>query len=469
MINMQLSEAASMIKAKHIGDDVFFSSVSTDTRSLKKNDLFVALSGERYDGHDYVEQAKDLGAVAAMVSQEIQEILPALLVPDTRKGLGQLASAWRDRLKLSLVAVTGSNGKTTVKEMLASILGQQGEVLATKGNLNNEIGMPLTLLEMQDQHKYAVIEMGASHKDEIDYLTRLARPNVALITNAGPAHLEGFGDIEGVAHAKGEIFSGLDSSGTAIINADDDYADYWKALARKYRVVTFGINNEADIKADWKQKEGFTDVCIQTPAGQIDLTLKLPGRHNVMNALAATAAAYALGIENEKIRKGLEGVQPVKGRLQFREGAGGMHVLDDTYNANPSSLQAALNVLSSLPGKKWLVLGDMAELGMDSEILHRQAGLQARESGVERLYLTGRNSEHAVQSFGSGARFIEDKTRLVDAVSTDWKNEGDKQGTVLVKGSRSMRMEEVVDLLVTENGKSDNEYKSSGSAKTGGR
>jgi len=469
MMEMQLSEAAAMINAKHIGDDALFSSVSTDTRSLKKNDLFVALSGDRYDGHEYVEQAKDLGAVAAMVSQEMQEILPVLLVPDTRKGLGQLASVWRDRLELSLVAITGSNGKTTVKEMLASILGQQGEVLATKGNLNNEIGMPLTLLKLQDQHKFAVIEMGASHKGEIDYLTGLAKPDVALVTNAGAAHLEGFGDVEGVAQAKGEIFSGLDSNGTAIINADDDYAGYWKNLVGKRRVVTFGINNEADLKAEWKQKEGITEVCMRTPSGQITLKLKLSGRHNVMNALAAAAAAHALGVKNEKIRKGLEAMQVVKGRLQFRKGVNGMQVLDDTYNANPSSLQAALNVLSSLPGRKWLVLGDMAELGEDSEDMHRQAGVQAREFGVERLYLTGRNSEFAVQGFGSGACFIEDKAQLVDSVSADWETEGSTQGTVLVKGSRSMQMEEVVDLLGAENEERGNEYKFSGSAKKGGR
>ena len=467
MIEMQLSEAAVMINAKHVGDDAFFSSVSTDTRSLKKNDLFVALSGENYDGHNYVKQAKDLGAVAAMVSREIQEKLPVLLVPDTRKGLGQLASVWRDRLELSLVAITGSNGKTTVKEMLASILGQQGEVLSTKGNLNNEIGMPLTLLRMQDHHEFSVIEMGANHKGEIDYLTGLAKPDVALITNAASAHLEGFGSVEGVAQAKGEIFSGLDSNGTAIINADDDYAGYWKSLIGKRRVVTFGIDNEADLKAEWKQKEGFTEVCMYTPSGQIMLKLALPGRHNVMNALAAAAAAYSLGINNESIKKGLETMRAVKGRLQFIEGVSGMQVLDDTYNANPSSLQAALNVLSSLPGRRWLVLGDMAELGLDSEGLHRQAGLQARESGVERLYLTGRNSEFAAQSFGFGACFIEDKARLVEAVSADWKSEGEMQGTVLVKGSRSMKMEEVVDLLAAENKKSGNECKSSGPAKTG--
>lgn len=451
MTGMQLSEAAAMINAEHIGDDAFFSSVSTDTRSLNKNDLFIAIRGDNFDGHNYIEQAINRGAVAVMVSQRLQDMFPMLLVSDTRIGLGQLASVWRDQLDLSLAAITGSNGKTTVKEMLASILGQQGEVLATKGNLNNDIGMPLTLLELQDQHQFAVIEMGASHKGEINYLSGLAKPDVALITNAAPAHLEGFGSIEGVAHAKGEIFSGLSINGTAVINADDDFADYWKDLAGEHRVLTFGIDKQADLQADWKIENGRTEVFMHTPFGEIRVQLQLPGRHNVMNALAAATVAYALEIDKEKIQAGLEKMQAVKGRLQLREGVDGMSVLDDTYNANPSSLQAALDVLSSYSGRKWLVLGDMAELGENSEELHRQAGAQALESGVERLYLTGRTSKYAAESFGEDAQFIEDRGQLVEAVCADWNSEKEKHGFVLVKGSRSMRMEEVVDLLTSDN------------------
>lgn len=451
MSGMQLSEAAAMINAEHIGDDVFFSSVSTDTRSIGKDDLFVALCGERFDAHNFVKQAGEYGAVAAMVSQKLQVMLPMLLVPDTRKGLGQLASVWRDRLALTLIAITGSNGKTTVKEMLASILSQQSEVLATKGNLNNDIGMPLTLLKIQDQHQFAVIEMGANHKGEINYLSGLAKPDVALITNAGHAHLEGFGSIEGVAQAKGEIFSGLNTNGIAVINADDEYADYWKSLVGERRVLTFGITKPADFRADWKLKKGITEVCMYTPLGEIKLCLHLPGKHNVMNALAAATVAYALKVGEEDIRAGLELMQAVKGRLQLREGIDGMNILDDTYNANPFSLQAALDVLSSHSGRRWLILGDMAELGEDSMALHYQAGVQALESGVDRLYLTGRYSEHAVKSFGERARFIEDKSQLAEAVCADWKSEGCTRGTVLVKGSRSMQMEEVVDLLVVGN------------------
>lgn len=476
MTGMQLSEAAAMINAEHIGDDAFFSSVSTDTRSLSNNDLFIAICGEKYDGHDYISQAKDNGAVAAMVSRRLQDILPMLLVPDTRLGLGQLASVWRDQRELSLVAITGSNGKTTVKEMLASILSQQGKVLATKGNLNNDIGMPLTLLEMQDQHQFAVIEMGANHQGEINYLSGLAKPDVALITNAGAAHLEGFGSIEGVAQAKGEIFSGLGLNGIAVINADDAFADYWKDLVSEYRVLTFGTDKKADLQADWKVVNGRTEVRIVTPMGEIKVQLQLPGRHNVMNALAAATVAYALDVDNEKIRTGLERTQTVKGRLQLRESANGMNVLDDTYNANPSSLKAALDVLSSFSGRKWLILGDMAELGESSEDLHRQAGVQALESGVERLYLTGRYSKVAAESFGAGAQFIEDRSQLAETVCADWNNKKGNRGVVLVKGSRSMHMEEVVDLLMAGNRASmnkstvnkSNTYSSTGSTNMGG-
>jgi UDP-N-acetylmuramoyl-tripeptide--D-alanyl-D-alanine ligase len=272
-------------------------------------------------------------------------------VDDTRLGLGRLASAWRARYSLQLVAITGSNGKTTVKEMLAAILAQQGEVLATQGNLNNEIGAPLTLLRIRDEHRFAVIEMGASHAGEIRYLTRLAKPHVALITNAAAAHLEGFGSIEGVASAKGEIYEGLDADGIAVINADDVYAEQWRQCAGSHQVVSFGLQQAADVNAEWKIVDAMSYVHMHTPQGEISLQLALLGRHNIMNALAATAAALALDIGLEHIRTGLESLQPVKGRMQLLAGIAGMQIINDTYNANPSSLQAALDTLSEMPEK----------------------------------------------------------------------------------------------------------------------
>lgn len=443
MDSMRLSEAAALIHARYSGEDVSFSRVSTDTRTLHGGDLFVALSGEHFDGHDYIDQAGHQGAVAVMLSRPGEISLPALQVEDTRLGLGRLAAVWRRRYHLPVVAITGSNGKTTVKEMVAAILGQQGEVLATRGNLNNEIGLPLTLLQIRERHRYAVVEMGASHAGEIGYLTQLAAPRVAVITNAAPAHLEGFGSVEGVARAKGEIFAGLDEEGIAIINADDAYADYWRECAASRRVVTFGMQQPADVTAQWLATEGLSRLQLQTPQGEVELQLHLPGRHNGMNALAAAAVAVALGIGLDKIRAGLASLQPVAGRMQLLDGLPGMRVIDDTYNANPSSLQAALQSLQSMPGSRWLVLGDMAELGEEAGRLHAEAGRQARAAGVQRLYAFGPNSAKAVEAFGETGYHFTDLESLVAALCAEWRG----SGVVLVKGSRSMRMERVVQAL----------------------
>lgn len=443
MDSMRLSEAAELIHARHSGEDVIFSSVSTDTRTIHQGDLFVALSGEHFDGHDYIEQAGSQGAVAVMLSKPGEGSLPALQVEDTRLGLGRLAAVWRSRYRLPVVAVTGSNGKTTVKEMVASILGRQGEVLATRGNLNNEIGLPLTLLQMRERHHFAVVEMGASHAGEIRYLTRLASPHVALITNAAPAHLEGFGSVEGVAKAKGEIFEGLDEGGVAIINADDPHADYWRASAAPHRVVTFGMQQSADVSAQWSVEEGVSHLQLQTPQGSMEVRLHLLGRHNCMNALAAAAVAVALEVGLEHVARGLATLQPVKGRMQLLAGLPGMQIINDTYNANPASLQAALQTLQEMPGTKWLVLGDMAELGADAVRLHAEAGRQARAAGVQRLFALGPNSASAAESFGGYGFHFTDSEQLVGAVCAEWQG----SGVVLVKGSRSMRMERVVEAL----------------------
>ncbi len=442
-MQMQLSEAADQLHAELIGEDVAFSHVGTDTRVLQQGDLFVALIGENFDGHHYLQQAQEAGAIAAMVSRQAQSGMPLLKVKDTRLGLGQLASVWRQRFTLPLAAVTGSNGKTTVKEMIASIMSQQGDVLATKGNLNNDIGVPLTLLRLQDNHRSAVIEMGANHAGEIAYLCSLARPQVAVITNAAAAHLEGFGSIEGVAQAKGEIFTTLDKDGIAIINADDDFASTWQQMADNRKIIRFGINNDADVSADWTQFEDAMQLEIQTPAGRCSVRMQVMGHHNIMNALAATAVTQSMGASLEMITHGLESFKSVAGRLQVQQGLPGMQILNDTYNANPASFKAAVDVLAEMPGNKWLVLGDMGELGGDAAQIHADCGKLARDKGVDHLYAVGELSQHAVNAFGDHASWFANKADLTRQLIQDW----DSNGTLLIKGSRLMHMEEVINAL----------------------
>ena len=441
---MRLQEAAEALGARWAGEDVMLEGVSTDTRTLQAGQLFVALRGPNFDGHDYLAEAKAKGAVACMVEKPVANC-PALIVGDTRLALGQLARAWRRHFVMPLVAITGSNGKTTVKEMLASVFSQQGEVLATRGNLNNDIGVPLTLFGLDSHHSSAVIEMGANHAGEIAYLTSLAEPNVAVITNAAAAHLEGFGSVEGVAKAKGEIYQGLKQDGTAIINADDDYADLWRGLAKDKKVLSFGLQKPADISARWQAGDRGSQIHITTPEGKVKLHLALLGEHNVMNALAAIAAAQAVGIKLTTIKAGLEAMQPVAGRLQLKAGLRGSRLIDDTYNANPASLAAAIEVLAGFNGKHILVLGDMGELGDDTEALHAEAGRFAKTHGVERLYTVGPMAAAAADAFGTGAQPCESH----EAVSKALQQELDADTTVLVKGSRLSQMERVVQMLAS--------------------
>ncbi len=437
---------AQALNAKLAGDEVAFNRVSTDTRTIGAGDLFVALTGPNFDGHDFVSQAQAAGAVAVMVSQQAHTSLTQIIVPDTRLALGELAAAWRAGFDIPLVAVTGSNGKTTVKEMLASILRQQGEVLVTQGNLNNDIGMPLTLLQMEQKHRYAVIEMGANHPGEIAGLTNIARPSVALITNAGAAHLEGFGSLDGVAQAKGEIYSGLSVDGMAVINADDSYSELWRGLAGEHACLSFGLEQPADVRAQWQGDASGSDVSIRVHGSVIEMRLQLPGRHNVMNALAACAAAIAVGVSRDAIQRGLENMRAVQARMQSRKGVRGALIIDDSYNANPFSLQAALQVLSMHQGEKILVLGDMGELGADASAMHAQAGRLARELGIDAVYATGELSGQAVNTFGDGARHFPDQKSLITALI----NKLDSDVAVLVKGSRFMHMEQVVTALLEQ-------------------
>jgi UDP-N-acetylmuramoyl-tripeptide--D-alanyl-D-alanine ligase len=443
MMAMQLSIAAEVLAGRCVSADVPFRGVSTDTRQLHPGSLFVALQGPNHDGHDYLDAARAQGAAAAAVSRLVKTSLPLLEVADTRLALGRLAAYWRAQFTLPVVAVTGSNGKTTVRSMLHAILSRVGRTLATQGNLNNDIGLPLTLVRLDPEDRYAVLEMGANHPGEIDYLASIAQPDVAVVTNAGPAHLEGFGDVAGVARAKGEVFARLGPQGVAILNADDRYAPLWRELTAHCRVVDFGLQADAAVHARWQGDVSGSRVALCTPWGDAQFRLPLPGRHNVMNALAASAAALAAGAGLDAIVQGLESLSPVTGRFTVHRLAQGVTVIDDTYNANPGSLQAAIDVLASAGGETWLVLGDMAELGPGALELHAEAGRQARAAGVDRLFTLGELSRAAAGSFGGNAAVFDTLEELVAAL----RHHAHDDIHILVKGSRRMRMERVVQAL----------------------
>ena len=450
MIELHLNDIKDVLGAQLIGSPVAFIGCSTDTRRLHPGSMFVALRGENFDGHDFVMTAQEQGAVALLIEKPVDCHLPKLLVHDTRKALKTLASFWRQQFDLPVIAITGSNGKTTTKEMVRSILAQQGEVLANQGNYNNEIGVPLTLFQLGKQHHYAVIEMGANHAGEIATLTHLAQPNVAVITQCAPAHLDGFKDIVGVAKAKGEIFTGLQNGGTAVINFDDAYAQLWLSQleiinARIFlNISSFGIENQAEVMAkDIRLNADSSDFILHTRSGQIEIHLPFLGRHNIMNALAATACTLACGCSLTSIREGLQNVQAVKGRLQRCQGIKGTILIDDTYNANPASLHAALKIFKNFSPPYCLVLGDMNELGSQSDVFHQQAGQLAREAGVKHLWAIGSMTRYSVESFGQGAQHFVNHEELINALSQELP----QGATVLVKGSRGMQMEQVIHAL----------------------
>lgn len=452
----RLSELAAAVGGTLVGEDRVFGSVIQDTRKLGKGELFVAIKGERFDGHTFLPQAEKLGAAGALVERASPSRLPQVVVADARQALGAYAAAWRRRFELPLVGITGSSGKTTLKEMVASILRQRGATLATRGNMNNDIGMPLTLLELDASHRYAVIEMGTNHPGEIGYLAALAAPGVGVVTNAGPAHLEFLKDVAGVAREKGAMYSEIAADGTAVINADDAYAPLWRDLAGARKVVTFGFSERADfhpLPGVLRQADaGGWQFHLISPQGETDVRVSLPGRHNVANALAAAAAAMSAGASLDDVRAGLAQAPATAGRLIVLHGLHGCRLIDDTYNANPLSLGAAIEFAVSLGGHPWLVLGDMGELGEAAAPLHAESGARARSLGIERLYALGAHSRRAVESFGPGARWFEDLDPLLQALRTDVTTDV----TLLVKGSRSMRMERVVEALRQQPAKAAN-------------
>jgi len=416
-----------------------FSGMTHDTRGLKRGNLFAALRGERVDGHRFVLDAAANGAAAALVMRVIDVPIAQIVVDDVIQAMGALAGAWRRSLDVRLVGVTGSNGKTTVKTMLAAILRRCAPTLATRGNYNNEIGVPLTLAALDQQHRFAVVEMGCGKPGDIEYLATLAGPDVGLVTNAGPAHLERLGSIEGVARTKGELFAGMGADGVAVINRDDAFFDYWAGLCSGSRTITFGQSDQADIRLSG---EGQNEI-VTTPSGSFRLVLALSGQHNRMNALAATAAAVALGVGTETIAAGLAAVESLPGRLSEREMNGGWRLIDDSYNANPASLYAGLQVLASHAGQRWLALGDMAELGEYSDKLHQELGHAARDLGVTRVFAIGPHAESVADAFGAGAETFADMQSMVRRMEDLLESDV----VCLVKGSRSSHMEQLVDLL----------------------
>ena len=457
-IQLDLMSAARAVSGRLIGENTAFFGVSTDTRSVRAGELFVALRGVKFDAHEFVVTAREQGAVAAIVAEDalnqpslatlVTNGYPLLVVKDTRLALGDLAAGWRQRFDIPLLAVTGSNGKTTSKEMLASILAAAygDAVLATRGNLNNDIGLPLTLLGLGSEHRAAIVEMGMNHPGEIAYLAGIARPNVALVTNALRAHLEGMGSVEAIAREKGTIFEGLSADGTAVFCADDPWVGLWQSQVGTRRTLCFSFSGQAPLVGVYRAHGLESWLALQYAGESIEVALALPGEHNARNALGAAGVALAAGISLADVAAGLSAFKGVKGRLQRHAGFGGAVVLDDTYNANPDSVRAAIDVLAATVGNKVLVLGDMGEIGEMSAQFHDEVGGYAKSQGIDRLYAFGEASALAAHNFGEGGVHFAKLDELVEAVKSEMRAET----TVLVKGSRFMRMERIVEAVVTD-------------------
>ncbi|PCI81873.1 MAG: hypothetical protein COB20_01035 [SAR86 cluster bacterium] len=446
--NMTLSLLAQELSGELLGEDVMFSNVSTDTRSLKSGDLYLALVGENFDGNNFIAEAARAGAGSAVISTQVESQLPALKVTDTHVALAKIANMNRRRSAAKVIALTGSQGKTTVKEMIGSILNNSTRCLATEANLNNTIGVPLTLLRVEEQHEYVVIEMGASGSGEIAFSVSATEPDIALITNASPVHIEGFGSLQGIVAAKGEIIDGLKSDGVMVLNADDSYVEDWSARAAEKRTVRFSYGNAAGDAQYFAsmvkdQDDGTSSFDLHTPEGEQALSIRFLGKHNVLNAIAASAVAMEAGASLTDVAEGLAKLNPVSGRLSRLSGMNGCHLIDDSYNANPGSFSVAIDVLSRLPGQKILVMGDMGELGIDTDSAHRSIGEYAADAELDGLWATGEKSKLAIDVYAGKGRHFENKEELIEALIDIASSEL----TVLIKGSRCSKMNEVVTAL----------------------
>lgn len=448
-MSRSLSAVANEVHGRLIGDDALFGPVTTDTRQLSPQALFVAIAGPRFDGNDFIAEARAKGAAGALVSREARGVpLPQVEVDDTRTAFGAMARAWRGNFGIPVVAVTGSAGKTTVKELIASVLGVRHRVCVTEGNLNNDIGVPLTLMRLTEDDEALVVELGANHAGEIAALGAIVEPTVGVITNAGAAHLEGFGSVAGVAAAKGELLDCLPHAGTSVLNADDPFFPDWRARARTTSILSFGRAANADCRMLGEPVQGrdTTRFALRLPDGErLDIALPLIGIANVVNALAAAAAATAAGAGSEEIRAGLERIRPVRGRLTALPGRRGSTIVDDSYNANPSAARAALDYLSQRSGRRIFVLGDMLELGDDAEALHFEVGAYAC-GRCDVLLAIGDLAAHAARAFGADGAAFADLEALADTAAGAL----DADVTVLVKGSRAMGLERLVARLVDD-------------------
>lgn len=441
---MRLSAIALWTRGHLVGADVDVTGVAIDTRKIQAGDLFVATKGERVDGHDFLADAQARGAVAALVTRKVDSSLPQVVVDDTALALGDLASAVRAQSNVRVIGITGSNGKTTVKTLTASILSRHGRTHVNAGNYNNELGLPLTLLAMPQDTQFAVLEMGAGKPGDIAYLAAIARPDIGLVNTIAPAHLERMGSVEGVAETKGALYQALPVDGVAIINADDAFASFFAGLAGTRRQLRFALDHKADVGADIvDQRVDGSHFVLSTPVGDADVHLPLAGRHNIANALAAASIALALDVPLDTIVDGLEQVPGVAGRLQLERMAGGWTLIDDSYNANPGSVGAAIDTLALADGERWLVLGDMAELGDNAAALHAGIGERARQHGIDRLFAVGPLSAAAVKAFGERGEHFSDKAALAAAL----KQQLHGGVTCLIKGSRSAGMDQVVAAL----------------------
>ena len=443
--DLSLSMIAEMTQGKIVQGEksILCDSVSTDTRTLQPGSLYIPLSGENFDGHDFINLAQEAGAVASLVERDIESTLPLVRVENTLLALGQIAAWHRSEFKGPLISVTGSAGKTSVKELTANVLSQIYNTWMTQGNLNNHIGAPLTLLSLKKEHRAAVIELGASGLGEIAYTAQFVRPLVGIITNVGEAHLEGFGSVEGIASTKGELIDWIQANGTAVLNQDDQFIGEWKERASHLNIVTFGLNSDADVFATDIQLTGQgVFFVLNAECQSFPVRLSLLGVHNVRNALAVAAATRSIGMDWSDIIKGLESAESISGRLHPRKGASEQMIFDDAYNANPSSFKAAIDVLSK-SASSWLVMGDMGELGEDEIAMHKEVGEYAKQSNIRQLVATGKLSKYAVEAFGDNGRWFATTQEAIEFLQAS-TGQGD---TLLVKGSRSARMDQVVTAL----------------------
>lgn len=445
MLSLRLKEIAVWTRGVLQGADAGTCGVSTDSRTVKAGELFVALVGETHDGHDHVADAAARGAAGAIVSRRVDSDIPQIVVADTLHALGDLASAVRARRDVTVIGITGSNGKTSVKALAARILARHGKTHSNSGSFNNEIGLPLTLLAMPEDARYAVLEMGAGKPGDIAYLASIARPRIGLVNNIGPAHLERMGTLEGIAETKGAMYQALPADGVAVINADDAFAMYFTGLAGSRRKLRFGLDADADVSAkDIELGAAGSRFRLRTPAGEAAVHLPLPGRHNVANAAAAAALALAVDVPLDAIVAGLQDAEAVSGRLLRHESPQGWALIDDSYNANPGSALAAVATLALQPGERWLVLGNMGELGPEAAALHARIGRAAREQGIARMYVVGALAANAAEAFGADAQVFADQSALVASLRRDLH----AGVSVLVKGSHASHMERIVVALL---------------------